>query len=185
MNSAASAPALSALRPALPGMLFAVLTLLFGFGLGIVFGYNEDAIKSQWKASATAVRDTTYRGDDAAIKNVLDRSWVYMQRAHLHAGGLGSASVGLILLVVALGVSPAVTRGVSLALGVGSLGYSLYWMLAAFRAPGLGGTGAAKESLKWLAMPSSALVVLATLAVAGLIGSALLQRQSPPTPPSA
>ena len=32
------------LRPALPGLLFAVGTLLFGFGLGIVFGLNEDII---------------------------------------------------------------------------------------------------------------------------------------------
>ncbi|CAN5737086.1 hypothetical protein BH24GEM1_BH24GEM1_06900 [soil metagenome] len=32
----------SRLRPALPGLLLAVATLLFGFGLGIVFGYNED-----------------------------------------------------------------------------------------------------------------------------------------------
>jgi multisubunit Na+/H+ antiporter MnhB subunit len=58
-----------------------------------------------------------------------------------------------------------VTALVSLALGAGGLGYSIFWMWAGFRAPGLGSTGAAKESLKWLAMPSSGGFVLATIAV--------------------
>ena len=75
------------LRAAIPGLLFAVLTLLFGFGLGIVFGLNEDAIKSQLSAYCCEVRKAVYKGDDAAIKSVLDKSWVYMQRAHLHAEG--------------------------------------------------------------------------------------------------
>lgn len=156
------------LRPALPGLVFAVATLLFGFGLGIVFGLNEDAIKSRLSASAAEVRVTVYQDDDAAISKVLDKSWTYMQRAHLHAGGLGVAAVGLTLVVVLLGASAAVTRLVSLGLGAGGLGYSVFWLWAGFRAPGLGGTGPAKESLKWLAMPSSGAVVIATLAVAVL-----------------
>ncbi len=163
------------LRPALPGLLLAVLTLLFGFGLGIVFGLNEDAIKSQLKASAVAGKDTVYRGDDAAIKAVLDKSWIYMQRAHLHAGGIGTAALGLIFLVGALGTSAGLTRAIALALGLGGLGYSVYWMWAGFRAPVLGGTGAAKESLKWLAMPTSGAVLLATIAVAVLLAGALLK----------
>jgi hypothetical protein len=164
------------LRPALPGLLFAVLTLLFGFGLGIVFGLNEDAIKSQLNASAAEVRETVYRGDDAAIETVLDKSWVYMQRAHLHAGGLGSAAIGLILVVVLLETSPGLTRAISLGLGLGGLGYAVYWLGAGFRAPGLGGTTAAKESLKWIAMPSSGAVVIATVAVAILLVAAVVRR---------
>jgi hypothetical protein len=88
-----------------------------------------------------------------------------MQRAHLHAAGLGTAALAMTLLIVLLGSAPRVTRVVSLARGAGALGYSVYWLWAGFRAPGLGGTGAAKESLKWLAMPSSGLVVLGTAAV--------------------
>lgn len=164
------------LRPALPGLFFAVLTLLLGFGLGIVFGLNEDAIKSQLNASAAEVRETVYRGDDAAIKAVLDKSWVYMQRAHLHAGGLGTAAIGLTLLVVLLGTSPGWTRAISLGLGLGGLGYSVYWLGAGFRAPGLGGTTAAKESFKWIAMPSSGIVVIATAAVAILLIAATARR---------
>lgn len=164
------------LRPALPGLAFAMITLLFGFGLGGVFGLNEDAIKARLAASAAEVRSTAYRDDDAAIKAVLDKSWQYLQRAHLHAGGLGTAAVALTLLVVLLGVGERAVRAVSLALGAGSLGYAGYWMWAGFRAPGLGSTGAAKESLTWLAVPSSGAVIVATVAVALFLARALRAR---------
>jgi hypothetical protein len=160
-------------------MLFAVLTLLFSFGLGIVFGLNEDAIKSRLNASAAEGRESVYHGNDAAIKAVLEKSWVYMQRAHLHAGGLGAAAAGLILLVSLLGTSPGLTRAISLGLGAGGLGYSVFWLWAGFRAPALGGTGAAKESLKWLAMPSSGAVVVATAAVAVLLIAAIVRGGRP------
>ena len=166
-------------------MLFAVLTLLFGFGLGIVFGLNEDMIKSRLKASAAEVRESVYHGNDAAIKTVLEKSWGYMQRAHLHASGLGAMAVGLILLVSLLGTSPGLTRAISLGLGAGGLGYSAFWLWVGFRAPALGGTGAAKESLKWLAMPSSGAVVLATAAVAALLIIAIVRRRQPSPPNNA
>ena len=145
----------ASLRTASLGLVLAVLTLLFSQGIGIVFGLNEDAIKSRFKTSAAAVRDTVYKGDDAAIKAVLDKSWGYMQRAHLHGGGMGTTALALIVLVGLIGASRLVTTAVSLGLGAGGLGYSIFWMWAGFCAPALGSTGLAKESLKWLAMPSS------------------------------
>lgn len=157
------------LRPVLPGLLLAVLTLLFGFGLGVVFGLNEDAIKSRQAASAAAVRESVYQQDDAAIKAVLEKSWVYMQRAHLHAGSLGAVALALTVILVLLGTGPRLARVISLGAAGGALGYSVFWLLAGFRAPGLGSTGAAKESLSWLAIPSSGLVVAATVAVAVLL----------------
>jgi hypothetical protein len=163
-------------HPSLPGLVFAVLTLLFGFSLGIVFGLNEDIIKLRLKTSATEVRETVYRSNDAAIAAVLEKSWTYMQRAHLHAGGLGAAAVCLILIVGLLGTSSGMARAISLSLGIGSLGYSVYWLWAGFRAPALGGTSAAKESLRWIAMPSSGAVVIATIAVAALLIVAIFRR---------
>ena len=162
-------------RAALPGLCLAVLTLLFGFGLGIVFGLNEDLIRDRQRAAATAVLATAYQGDAAKAQPVLDKSWAYMQRAHLHAGGLGTSALALSGLVLLLGVSVGLTRAITLALGLGGLGYSLFWLLAGFRAPGMGGTGAAKESLKWLAMPSSGMFVVATALVAVLCLTVLLR----------
>jgi hypothetical protein len=159
----------ASLRSASFGLSLAVLTLLFGQGLGIVFGLNEEAIKSRLASSAAGVRETVYQGNDAVIKAVLDKSWVYMQRAHLHAGGMGTTAFALGGFICLLGAPRRVTDTICLALGAGGLGYSVFWMWAGFRAPALGGTGAAKESLKWLAMPSSGLFALATVGVLVLL----------------
>jgi hypothetical protein len=170
------------LCPALAGVLGAVLTLLFGFAMGVVFGANEDAIKGRLKGSAIAVRTSVYHDDDAAIKAALDKSWTYVQRAHLHAGGLGSAALGLILVAVLLGGAAGLTRVVSLGLGYGGLGYSLYWLWAAFRLPVLGSSTAAKESLAWLAMPSSGAFVVATLVLCAMVVRAMWRPQSARAP---
>lgn len=157
------------LRAAWLGLATSVLTILFGQGLGIVFGLNEDAIKGRLRDSASAVQATVYKGDAAAMKPVLEKSWVYMQRAHLHSGAMGTTAVGLIVLLCLLGTGRGTTAGLGAALGCGGLGYSIYWMWAGFLAPGLGGTSAAKAKLAWLAMPSSGAYVLATGAVLGVL----------------
>ncbi|MFA5504281.1 MAG: hypothetical protein WC314_05800 [Vulcanimicrobiota bacterium] len=89
----------SLLRPASVGLVLATLTILFGQFLGIVFGLNEDAIKHRMQASAVEVRESVYHNDDAAIKAVLDKSWTYMKRAHLHAGAMGTTALALIVLL--------------------------------------------------------------------------------------
>lgn len=157
------------LRAAWPGLALAVLTILFGQGMGIVFGLNEEAIKTRLSVSAAEVRETVYNSDDAAIQPVLDKSWTYMKRAHLHAGGMGTTALALILVLCLIGTSRGWTMAIGVGLGVGGFGYSVFWMWAGFRAPALGGTGFAKESLKWLAMPSSGAFVIATLAVLVLL----------------
>jgi hypothetical protein len=167
------------LHAALFGMILSLLTIMYGQGMGIFFGVNEDAIKHRLKSSAMEVRETVYKGNDAAIKTVLDNSWNYMKRAHLHAGGMGTTAFALMIALSLLGTSRRVTLILGLALGGGGLGYSLYWMFAGFRAPGLGSTGAAKESLKWLAMPTSGMFVLATLTVLVLLVCALRSRPAP------
>ena len=164
------------LHAVLPGLLLATLTLLLGFGLGVVFGLNEEAITSRLAASAAAAPAAVYNGDAAAIKVVLAKSWAYMQRAHLHAGALGTTAVALSLIVVLLGIKPMIARVISVGAGAGGLGYSLFWVWAGARAPGLGSTGAAKESLSWLAIPSSGLVVAATCAVAALLVLRMFRR---------
>ncbi len=169
-------PLSTPIRSILTGLLLALLTILYGQGMGIFFGVNEQAIKDRLKASALAVRESVYKNDDAAIKVVLDNSWNYMKRAHLHAGGMGTTAFALMMAVGLLGPARLTSLLLGLALGFGGLGYSLYWMWAGFRAPGLGSTGAAKESLKWLAMPTSGAFVLATLAVLALLVGALVSR---------
>lgn len=153
------------LQPAWTGLLLAILTLLLGQALGIVFGLNEDLIKSRLKAQAESVSTSVYADDQAAMVAVQEKAWRYMLRAHLHAGSMGTTALSLTVLVALLGLSRRQTMVLSLGLGGGSLGYSLFWLLAGCAAPALGSTSAAKESLRWLAMPSSGAFVLATSAV--------------------
>jgi hypothetical protein len=166
------------LRAALPGMAFAVLAVLFGFLMGGIFGLNEDVIKDRLSASAAAVTPTVYQGNAAAAEPVVSKSWEYMQRAHLHGGAMGTAAIGMIVLLIMIGTTPRNIRILGIALGAGALGYAIFWMWAGFLAPGLGSTGAAKESLRWLAMPSSGAVMLATIGVAYLTLRAMFRKGS-------
>ena len=118
-NESVSRASGASFRPATLGLCFAVLTLLFGQGLGVVFGLNEDLIKSGLKASTVAVRTSIYRDDDVATKAVLDKSWGYFQRAHLHAGGMGTTAVVLIVLVGLLGAPRKMTSAIGVGLGAG------------------------------------------------------------------
>ncbi|HEX6643949.1 MAG TPA: hypothetical protein VF037_04690 [Gemmatimonadales bacterium] len=156
------------LRAALPGLALATCAILFGFLMGGLFGLNEAAIKDRLATSAAAVTATVYQGDAAKAEPVIAKSWEYMQRAHLHGGAIGTAALGLIGVLLVIGASPRRIRILGVALGLGALGYSVFWMWAGFIAPGLGSTGAAKESLRWLAMPSAGALMLGTVAVAVL-----------------
>ena len=151
------------------GTLLALLTILFGFAFGGAFGAFEGALKGGLTARAEAVGDSVYGGDVVKMKSVVDKSWTYYKRAHMHGGGIGAVALGGILLLAALHRPPRRARqGVSLALGLGGLGYATFWLLAARAAPGLGGTDAAKESLSWLAVPSAGLLLLGVVAVIAL-----------------
>lgn len=154
------------LRCARWGALLALFTILFGFGFGAAFGAYEDRLKEDLAARAEAVKQEVYGGDEQKIASVLEKSWTYYKRAHLHGSGIGVVALGGILLLAALRRPVRLARaGVGLALGVGGFGYALFWMLAARRAPSLGGTGAAKESLEWLAVPSAGLLLIGLSAV--------------------
>lgn len=155
--------------PVKMGLLLAVITLIYGFGLGGAFGGFEEGIKKHLKYKANRVLNTVYQGNKERMKKVIKKSWVYFKRAHLHANGLGAVALGLIILLAFLAVDPRIKGGVALCLGLGSLGYSLFWMFAALTAPELGGTALAKESLNWLAVPSAALAIAGVTMVFGLL----------------
>ena len=153
------------LRPLAPGIVLALLTLCFGFGLGGAFGAAEDGMKAGLAARAEAVSESVYAGSEAEMKAVLAKSWVYYKRAHLHANGLGITALACGLLLALLGRPRPVERAAAVALGAGALLYSLFWLLAGNAAPGLGSTSAAKESLGLVAIPGSGLCIL------GLVGT--------------
>jgi hypothetical protein len=142
------------------GVLLALFGVLFGFGMGAAFGAAEESLKGGLQASADAVLAEKYGGDAAKAKAVVDKSWSYYKRAHMHGGGIGAASLAVILLLAGAGASGWLAKLAAFGMGFGSLGYSVFWLLAGMRAPGLGSTGAAKDSLEWLAIPTSGAVIV-------------------------
>lgn len=153
------------------GVLLCLLTLLFGVGLGGVFGVAEDNLKALISNRYdTGLSNGVFEAPADGGAALRDKSWTYIKRAHLHANGMGAAGLGLALALL-IGCASCRLGGVTMmAAGIGGLAYPLYWLLAGFTAPGLGSTGAAKSALRWLALPSSGLFILAI--VAGVITAA-------------
>jgi len=148
------------LRPLALGLLLALLAVAFGFGMGGAFGAAEDSLKGGLAASGEAVLESVYGGDEAAMKKVVSKSWTYYKRAHLHANALGTTAIAVIAVLAMLGRPGRLEQVAAIAIGAGSLLYGVYWLLAGMRAPGMGSTGAAKESLAFIAIPGSSLCVI-------------------------
>lgn len=147
------------------GVLLSLITLLYGYGLGMAFGGAEEQLKAKLASGGAAWVDAQVRSGkdhaeaESASAKVVEKSWIYMKRAHLHANGLGTSALALIMLLAFWGAGERRLRLTALALGLGALGYSSFWMFAGFMAPGLGSTGQAKEALTFLAGPSALLCV--------------------------
>jgi len=143
-----------------PGAVLALLAILLGFGMGGTFGAAEDSIKGRLASSGEAVTDTVYGGDTAKRDAVVSKSWSYMKRAHLHSGAIGAAALAAIAILALMGSGGTTDRLASIAFGAGAILYGLFWLFAALAAPGLGSTGAAKESLGFLAIPGAGFCIL-------------------------
>jgi hypothetical protein len=148
------------LNPLSAGVVLALLSIAFGFGMGAAFGAAEDWIKAGLAANGEAVLESTYGGDREALAKVLSKSWQYHKRAHLHANALGTTALACTLLLALLGAPGPRERIAAGALGGGALLYGIFWWLAGSMAPGLGGTGAAKEALRIVAIPGSGLCMV-------------------------
>ncbi|MCC5945644.1 MAG: hypothetical protein JJT94_11975 [Bernardetiaceae bacterium] len=145
-------------------LIMAVLTLIFGFAIGALFGIAEDALKLDLSVRGKSVLSEVYNNDLDKCEAVVKKSWTYYKRAHLHANGLGTSAIALIFILLSVKSPILIFRqAVGVLLGVGSLGYSIFWLWAGYRAPLLGSTGLAKESLQWLAIPSVACLLIGIL----------------------
>jgi hypothetical protein len=151
------------------GILVAMTAILFGGIIGLSFGCCEDTIKDTFKAEAKGALPGVYLGDQARVDKVIKKSWTYMKRAHLHSQTMGVISIVFSLLVAWLNFPALAQLGVSLLSGLGSLGYGVYWMVSGLLAPGMGSTGAAKESVALIAQASGGAFFVAGLTLFGLI----------------
>jgi hypothetical protein len=168
------------LRPQRWTILLGLVACLWGFVMGGVFGAAEDPIKEALRARGEAVLETHYAGDATKAQAVVDKSFRYLVRSHLHGGAIGAVATlcGLVLATLRRG-PPGPRRAIGALIGAGALAYALYWAAAGWIAPGLGSTGAAKEALAWWAIPAAGACILG---LTGTVVLAALEWWSAPPP---
>ena len=145
------------------GVLVAVIAILYGGLMGLSFGCCEEDIKRTLNSSVQEAMTTKYEGDQAKADKVVKKSWVYMKRAHLHSQTMGVISIAFSFLVAWLAYPAKAQFAISLLSGLGALGYGFFWMLSGYLAPGMGSTGAAKESVGLIAQASGSAFFVAGL----------------------
>lgn len=116
------------------GAMLAMLTLIFGIGMGVLFGANEDAVKDYIKTGVS--QNAALHDDDSESK-----IWRYAQRAHFHATGVGAFAMGMILLTGVSNMSRSFKTATSVLIGIGSF-YALAWLSMFLLSPSMGRDGA-------------------------------------------
>ena len=112
------------------GLFLVILTLLFGLGLGVSFGVNEDSFKSY---IATGVNAHPEVHDSKSE----DKIWRYAQRAHFHATGIAAFSIGLVVLTMFSSLRAKLKSMAAILIGLGGL-YPLSWLSMYILAPSIG-----------------------------------------------
>lgn len=142
------------------GLIFALLTIFFGTLLGGILGTFEDSVKNYLNVSANQVYLEVYKSNTKELVKVVDKSWTNIRSSHFYANGIGTTSLVLILLLGFMRTKVLLRKMVAVFLGVGGLGYSLFWLFVGFSAPSLGSTGVAKAMFTWLSIPSTGIYIL-------------------------
>ncbi len=117
-----------------PGLLLAMLGLLFGIGMGVAFGLFEDSFKdfiAQGIAANPGVHDAKSSG----------KIWRYAQRAHFHGAAIASFAMVLILFVMASDMKAGMKRVSAILIGMSSA-YPLAWYSMFWLAPQMGRSAA-------------------------------------------
>ena len=162
------------------GLVLAMLAILFGGLMGLGFGCCEETFKDTFREQAASVLEEKYNGDQSKADNASKKSWVYMKRAHLHSQTMGVISIVLSLVAAGLVFPPLLQTGISLLSGLGAIGYGLFWLLAGFLAPGMGGTGIAKEAVGLVAQVSAVSFFVAVASLFCVLGyKVFTQKRSP------
>ena len=112
------------------GLALVLLGLLFGIGLGVTFGVNEELFE-QYVAQGIAAHPEVH---DAKSQ---DKIWRYAQRAHFHATGIAAFSIGLLLLVSVSSLKKILKKVAAVFIGLGGF-YPLAWLSMFLLAPSIG-----------------------------------------------
>ena len=96
------------------GLLITLFTLIFGTGLGIVFGAKEEVFKNYISENIQA--NPTVHDDKSK-----DKIWRYVQRAHFHSSGIAAYSLALLLIILVSKMKDSMKSFSATMIGVGTL----------------------------------------------------------------
>ncbi len=162
--------------------MLAVLGMVGGVFIAILFGINEDLFKDRIadgltrNAAIQEIADPAAR--EAKRSAEADKNWRYYQRFHFHATGIGAMVMGLLLYLRRLAAPVRLVRVTSWAVAVGGLLYPFVWLFAAIYGPEMG-RSEAKEAFALFGYMGGLFLVggLLTLALSALYP---LQEARPP-----
>lgn len=157
---------MNSLSPIRWPMVIVLLSILFGTGMGIVFGVWEDVLKAKIADQLQfnqKLQSLAPEQQEKEKENLKSRAWQYVKRAHLHGGGISALSLGLLLLLARLKLNKKIKFYLGSLLAFGGFLYPFFWLGAAYFTPALGAT-AAKEKVEFLA-GGGLLHVAATFAI--------------------
>ncbi|MEZ8968827.1 hypothetical protein AB4343_18215 [Vibrio breoganii] len=149
------------IKPIKIGVLLSLITILFGYGLGCVFGAANSTMKAYFHDQVYVVHASNFdsvKDQDTAFSKAKD----YIKRAHLHSAAMGTASLATILALGFCNISDKKKKVVSTITGLGAAGYGVFvWTLMAFVTPIIG-KSAAHETIAALAIPTGLALVFGT-----------------------
>ncbi|MCB0350873.1 MAG: hypothetical protein KDD38_06800 [Bdellovibrionales bacterium] len=120
----------------------AVLGMIGGVFIAIIFGVNEDFIKNkissglEENASIMSIEDTAQK--ESKLKSEADKNWRYYQRYHFHATAIGAMSLSALILVAFSGAPTTLVRASSYMISIGGLLYPFVWLFAGIFGPRMG-----------------------------------------------
>lgn len=112
------------------GLVLVLSCLMFGIGMGVLFGINEDMFKD-FIAQGIAAHPDVH--DQVSAEKI----WRFVQRAHFHSAGVAAFSLGLLFLVALSGLAEKMKKVAALLIGLGSF-YPFAWFTMFFLAPAIG-----------------------------------------------
>jgi hypothetical protein len=129
--------------------VIAILTLIGGVFISIIFGANEDYFKDKINEGlkknekVNQIQDPIEKA--AVLKSEADKNWRYYQRFHFHATGIGAMIMGVLLFISFLSAPERIKAISSFAVSIGGFLYPFVWLFAAIYGPEMG-REVAKES---------------------------------------
>ncbi len=122
--------------------IIALVCILGGVGISILFGLNEELFKNriseglQQNVKIQQIVDPAQKASKMAAE--ADKNWRYYQRFHFHATGIGAMMMGILLLLERLKAPRKHKNIAAYMVAIGGTLYPFVWLFAGIYGPEMG-----------------------------------------------